>query len=135
MSSQTWPYLLHFLVRLPPISKSHPSFGSTVGSLLSHVLARGGEVIVCKALNAPVGVGQWKAKRCMDLDMTITATDYGRGSIRLGLDGEDHGWYPATKAMFTLSAGMLVEAQAICLTSSEMLRQPRCSRIRTDETL
>lgn len=102
---------------------------------LEAVLARGGEGVVAKELDAPFGSEWFKCKRIITLDLIVTekALD-GRSSIRLSeLNGEDRGWCPCRAEYDNICVGEIVEVAAYGLTSKGKLREPRFVKRRPDK--
>lgn len=103
------------------------------GEFLASVLARGGEGVVIKNLEAPFGVGWIKCKRTETFDCVVMEKDSWRGSIHLMLDGEDCGWCPARRLFNEVAVGDVVEVAALRRNASGKLREPRLLRLRTDK--
>jgi len=97
------------------------------------VLRDGGEGVVCKPWTAPFGASWIKVKRLETFDCVVTAIDYGRGSLRLAMAGEDCGWCLARSAHMGVRVGDVVEVAAACRHTSGKFREPRFFRIRTDK--
>jgi len=102
------------------------------GEFLEAVLARGGEGVVAKFLDAPYGECWHKCKRVETFDLIVT--EKFMPSIRLQtLDGEDRGFCCARAAYDAIKPGMIVEIAAYGLTAKGKLREPRFVRIRHDK--
>lgn len=112
-----------------------PAVG-TGGEFLEAVLARGGEGVVAKQLDAPFGAEWFKCKRVITLDLIVTEKNQsGAASIRLGeLNGEDRGWCSCRSDYDNIRVGDIVEIAAYGLTAKGKLREPRFIRIRPDKT-
>jgi ATP-dependent DNA ligase len=137
-----------------------PSTG-TGGEFLEAVLARGGEGVVCKDLEAPFGIGQWKAKRRATFDLMVVEKHISKSSVRVGwpefkvqgsrfkvgetalptsnfelqtLNLEDAGWCPVRGRNFErVKVGDIIEVAAFGRTASGKLREPRFVRPRPDK--
>lgn len=102
------------------------------GEFLETVLARGGEGVVAKYLDASFGEPWHKCKRVETFDLLMTEKYFP--SIRLrSLDGEDRGFCCARAAYDSIKPGDIVEVAAYGLTKKGKLREPRFIRIRHDK--
>jgi ATP-dependent DNA ligase len=121
----TDPLNLHFL--RPPSGNG--------AEFLEAVLARGGEGVVAKLLDAPYGTKWFKCKRVETFDLIVTEKDGGRQTIRVGtLQGEDRGWCPCSGQYASVKVGDVVEVAATAITSRGKLREPRFVRMRPDKS-
>lgn len=102
------------------------------GEFLRAVLARGGEGIVAKPLDAPYGATWFKCKRVETFDCVVTELDPWRATIRLALNGEDCGWCSARSAFDSVAVGDVVEIAAQSRHVSGKFRSPRFVRLRLD---
>jgi ATP dependent DNA ligase-like protein len=117
---------------------------------LEAVLARGGEGVVAKHLDAPYGAPWYKCKREETLDLLVT--DKACPSIRLAAipaedpsptpqsairnpNSEDRGWCCARAMFDQIKIGDIVEIKAFGLTSRGKLREPRFLRLRPDKSV
>jgi ATP-dependent DNA ligase len=99
---------------------------------LEAVLARAGEGVVAKFLDAPYGECWHKCKRIETFDCIVT--EKYMPSIRLrSLDGEDRGFCCARAAYDSIKPGDIVEVAAYGITAKGKLREPRFVRIRHDK--
>lgn len=106
----------------------------TGGEFLEAVLARGGEGIVIKDLDAPYGAEWIKCKRMETWDLIIVEKAAGKSSVRLSnAQGEDFGWCPCRAAYDALHVGDVVEIAAYGRHASGKLREPRFVRVRVDK--
>ena len=107
------------------------------GEFLETVLARGGEGIVAKRLDAEYGVHWFKAKRIETWDLVVVEIAGGRQSVRLaGSGGEDFGRCPVFGGKIeSLRVGDVVEVAAYGRHASGKLREPRFVRLRRDKTI
>jgi ATP-dependent DNA ligase len=120
----TDPMNLHFL---------RPASGNGA-EFLEAVLARGGEGVVAKLLDAPYGTKWFRCKRVVTFDLVVTEKAIDRHSLRLGtLQGEDRGWCPCFEKYATVRVGDVVEVAAHGLNARGMLREPRFVRMRPDK--
>lgn len=105
------------------------------GEFLEAVLARGGEGVVAKQLDAPYGAEWFKCKRIETFDLLVTEKhQFGKASIRLSeLDGEDRGWCPCRSDFDNVEVGDIVEVAAYGLTARGKLRESRFVKLRPDK--
>jgi len=119
--------------RLAPGCLKRPAIGNGA-EFLEAVLARGGEGVVAKLLDAPYGQPWHKCKRVQTFDLVVT--DKAAPSIRLAtVQGEDRGWCCARAALDGIQIGDIVEVAAYSLTAQGKLREPRFVRVRKDKML
>jgi ATP-dependent DNA ligase len=101
---------------------------------LEAVLARGGEGVVAKLLDAPYGTKWFKCKRVETFDLIVTEKDSDHHSIRLAtMEGEGRGWCPCSAEYGNVKVGDVVEVSARAITSRGALREPRFVRTRPDK--
>jgi ATP-dependent DNA ligase len=117
------------------------------GEFLQQVLARGGEGIVAKDLEAPYGRGCVKCKRIETHDCVVMEIHPVKQSIRLGqLDGgqmTDCGWcavlggaglaWEKSRRVDRLKPGQVVEIECLARHPSGKFREPRFLRGRPDK--
>lgn len=121
---------LSILASMPGLLR--PAVGQGA-EFLEAVLARGGEGVVAKHLDAPYGECWHKCKRvetheCIVVEKFIP-------SIRLrSLDGEERGMCCARAAYDSIKPGDIVEIAAYSITAKGKFREPRFVRIRPDKT-
>lgn len=132
-------------VVIPHSALRTPNFGHG-GEFLEAVLARGGEGVVAKDLDAPFGLGQFKCKRVETFDLVVVAKHEYKSSVRLGwlgnasgqwsvVSGEDAGWCPVRGSNFLrVNVGDVIEVAAFGRTPSGKLREPRFVRCRPDKS-
>jgi ATP-dependent DNA ligase len=119
-------------LQIPASSIVRPAHSANGGEFLEAVLARGGEGVVAKLLDAPYGQPWHKCKRVQTFDLVVT--DKAAPSIRLAtVQGEDRGWCCARAAFEQITIGDIVEVAAYALTGKGKLREPRFVRIRKDK--
>ena len=97
------------------------------------VLAKGGEGIVAKAFDSPLGAIWTKCKRLETYDCTIAELNPYKASVRVELEGQNCGWVPVHLHFDALRPGMVIEVRAACRHASGKLREARFIRIRTDK--
>jgi hypothetical protein len=97
------------------------------------ILAKGGEGVICKPMDAPFGACWLKVKRQETFDCIVTEKNIATGSIRLALNGEDCGWCPARRAFDQIRVGDIVEIIAYGRHASGKFREAHFKKIRTDK--
>lgn len=104
------------------------------GEFLEAVLARGGEGVVAKPLDAPYGALWYKCKRVETRDCVILEKHSGgKSSVRLGEVAPppgtgiiDRGWMPLRGSKFDqVSCGMVIEVTAYGEHASGLFREAR----------
>lgn len=126
-------YLTRGYSRLGPSHYCMPSTGPGP-EFLEAVLARGGEGVVIKDLDAPYGSEWIKVKRVETWDLIVMEKAAGKASIHLkSAEGEDFGWCPCRAGYDSLKIGDVVEIAAYGRHASGKLREPRFIRLRGDK--
>ena len=103
-----------------------PAVGSG-GAFLGEVLARGGEGVVRKPLDAPYGVGWEKCKRSQVFYCRVTNLDQWRGSVILAdrESGEKRGRIALHSRFDRVRVGSVLKVEAFGLTAKGLLREAR----------
>jgi hypothetical protein len=118
------PMNLHFL---------RPASGRGA-EFLETVLARGGEGIVAKELDAPYGTKWFRCKRTETFDLIVTDKAMIRLSVRLATpEGEDRGWCSCQADYKRVKVGDVLEVTAYGLTPRGKLKEARMVRMRPDK--
>lgn len=117
------------LTVLDGMNLPQPAVGSD-GAFLALVLARGGEGVVAKDLNAPWGVPWLKSKRSMVCYCRITGLDQRTGSAILADrdSGEMRGRVAMHSRFERARVGSVLKVEAFGLTARGMLREARLDR-------
>lgn len=117
------------------LRKHHPALlrpaHGNGAEFLEAVLARGGEGVVAKHLDAPFGDPWHKCKRVETLDLVVTEKNLT--SIRLADNGQDRGWCKVGAIINQIHTGDIVEIAAYGLTAKGKLRESRFVRVRHDK--
>ena len=118
------------LTILDAMKLPRPAVGSG-GEFLEAVLARGGEGVVAKRLDAPYGVGWIKCKRSMVYFCQVIGLDQWTGGVFLADrdSGEKRGKMPLRGGKFDrVRVGSVLKIEAYGLTARGMLREARPDR-------